>query len=80
MTKYAGISAIDGAGKHLVKSRNLQDAAASLTAVQAAHSSDPDVQALAVLSVLLARVTGAQHDGWVLEICSTLGLPEVERD
>jgi hypothetical protein len=74
-----GIGIVTNAGKYLVESRGLLDAAGSLTAVEAAHSPNPEIQAFAILSVLLARLTGANDDGWVSDICSALGIPEVRR-
>lgn len=71
---------LEHAGKYLVKTRNLITEARTFTATAAAESRNPDVQALAVLSVLVFRVGAAlsrrmKHDGWVDDICEALNLP-----
>lgn len=63
------------AGRYLFASRNLRREAGNLTALNAAHHADPDVQAFAVLSVLIYRIVGRKHDGWVTKIERTLNLP-----
>jgi hypothetical protein len=68
------ITILENAGKHIAQGIS-RDTLTSFTAVEAARSPYPNLQALAILSVSLARVTGAKDDGWVGEICSTLGIP-----
>jgi hypothetical protein len=76
MHTLKAVRILEHAGKHLVKSRGSEvyGAARSLNATQAARSTNPDVQALAVLSVLLYRAVGSQQDGWVDEITAILGM------
>lgn len=68
------ISKLEHAGKYIVKSRRLEAACLCFTAVDGANSNNPDLQALAVISVALARVVGAQDDGWTGKVCTRLGL------
>src|ERR1700730_18895904 len=67
----SAISKIENAGKYLVKSRALRKEC-QLTATQAAHSRNPDVQALALLSLVLAEITGQQNELWCLEVKAAL--------
>jgi hypothetical protein len=67
---HQAIGLLEDAGKYLVKTRgaHVHAAAQAFTATDASESTDPDIQALAIFSVLLARVTGAQDDGWVATV------------
>ena len=71
-TRQAAIDKIDHIGKYLVKTRNLHSVCA-LSAVQAAHTNNPDAHCLSILAVALAAISGAKDDGWVTEIKATLG-------
>lgn len=66
------VGTLERAGKYLVKTRNLRKECA-LSATQAARSDNPEVQALAVISVALAEAVGAKDDGWVGKIKQELG-------
>lgn len=66
------ITKLEHAGKYIVKSRSLQAACCCFSAVDGANSDNPDLQALAVISVALARVVGAQDNGWTRTICNRL--------
>ena len=66
------------AGKHLVKANlwSLEHVHAlkTFTAIDGSKSQNPDIQALALISVLIARVIEVKDDGWVAIACQNLGL------
>ena len=67
------ITTIENAGKYLVESRKLHQFC-DLDVTDAARANNPDVQALALLSVVLAAICGVIDDGWVEKAKSALGL------
>jgi hypothetical protein len=75
MTSEDAVTTIQNAGKYLVKSRRLEKIVVNVNAVEGSHYDHPDVQALSIFAVLIARVTGVRHDGWVFQICDNLGIP-----
>jgi hypothetical protein len=70
----AAIGKIERAGKHIVKTRPniLPQVKANISALEAAASDNADLQALALLSVLMVRVTNSRDDGWVSKVERTL--------
>lgn len=74
---HAAILTLENAGKYIVKSYNLRNEC-ELSATQAARHENPNVQALAVISIGLAGVIfngiDGSEDGWVLEAKAALGI------
>lgn len=74
MATNLGIRSLEHAGKYIVKSRGLIAECEKLSAIDGANSDNPGLQALAVISVALARVLGVRDDGWTNTICNRLGV------
>ncbi len=70
MTNTTAVRKLERAGKYLVKTRPAILAAVktNVSAVEAAESDNPDLHALALLSILLLRVCGNKHDGWATRV------------
>jgi len=72
----SAIKKLERVGKYLVKTYDLREDC-KLVATEAAQSPNADVRALAVLTVALADIVGAKDDGWVAQIKTTLGYPNL---
>lgn len=71
----AATKMLDRAGKYLAVNRKVAaEKLRTFTAITASCDSDPDVQALALLSVLLARTVNSRTDGWDTQVMKNLGI------
>lgn len=74
-TSHKAISTLENAGRYILLSRDLESTLGNLSAVDAAQSDNADLNSLALIAVLMAKVVGApDDDGWQEKVRSQLGV------